>query len=216
MKKINFYHSKFHVHTGFALLVLFILCYTIPNQLEWISPSAVPEVFIDRIIPFQPHWVWIYLFTYVYVVLTYFFVLDKSSAKIFVNTFVLASLLGGVVFFFFPTTIFRELYPLNPNTDLSSLMLYYMRSIDKPKNCIPSFHIALTFATTASLYLHSGKKRILGIVFGVLIAYSTMAVKQHYFLDVFSGMALGSSMFFIVYFSTQKEESSSLGINPVA
>lgn len=215
MINFNFYKPELHVKIGFFLVILFIACYTLPNQLEWLPATPVALVSIDHIIPFQVEWIWFYLITYPYVAIVYFFGLNEEGAKIFVNSYILASAVGAIIFFSYPTIIVRNLYAVNPERSISSLALYYFHFLDKPKNCIPSFHIALTFITSASLYLSCKRKGVLGIILGLLIAYSTMAVKQHYFLDVLSGFILGSASFSWLYFSLRKKESSSLGVKPV-
>ena len=192
MRSLNFYSRKYHIQTGIGLIFLFILCYFIPNQIDWITATPIPEVYIDKIIPFHPIWIWVYVFTYLYVILTYLFFLDESNSRLFVNSFVYICLLGAVAFFFYPTIILRDPYPINPESDLSSYMLYWIRFVDEPKNCFPSFHIAMTFSTSASLYQQGKSKKLWAILFGLLIGYSTMAVKQHYFIDVFAGLFLGA------------------------
>ena len=206
MKSLNFYNRKYHVHTGFALMFLFFLCYIVPNQLEWMTATIVPEVYIDKMISFHPWWIWIYTLTYFYVAFTYLFLLNHSNSKLFVNSFVFICLIGSVIFFFYPTTFSRELYPINPQFDLSSYLLHQIRLIDKPKNCVPSFHIAMTVSTSASLYLQGRSRKVLAVILGLLIGYSTMAVKQHYFLDVFTGLLLGASIFYAVFLIDQKEK----------
>lgn len=201
MKKFNFYKPQYHIQTGFSLALVFVLCYLVPNQIDWLPTTPVSLVFVDQFIRLRPEWIWFYLITYPYVVLIYFLILKGKNAKTFVNSFVLASLVGSMVFLFYPTIIIRDLYTINPDDNLSSWMLHYFRMIDKPKNCIPSFHIALTFITCACLYMQDKTKGFVGIILGFLIAYSTMAVKQHYFLDVVSGLLLGIFAFSTVLIS---------------
>ena len=61
-----------------------------------------------------------------------------------------------------------------------------------PVNCLPSMHVCMSFVAAACLSLVYGRVgRALVWAWFVAICYSTMATKQHYFVDLIAGFALG-------------------------
>jgi membrane-associated phospholipid phosphatase len=79
---------------------------------------------------------------------------------------------------------------------------------DQPSNCLPSLHVAL--ATLGGLCCLKADRLVGGIALGlaVLIAPSTMLVKQHYFADVVTGLALAFGVYwaFVARLPAEKME----------
>src|SRR6185436_14225959 len=58
---------------------------------------------------------------------------------------------------------------------------------DVPENCFPSLHVSLAIIAAA----YWPRARWIGIAWAIAIAVSTMTTKQHYFVDVAGGIAMG-------------------------
>lgn len=85
-----------------------------------------------------------------------------------------------------------------PQTFYESMVFDFLYRIDCPNNSLPSTHAAV--ATLMPLFMIGKIKAgyaALYAFWGLMIALSTLTVKQHYLLDVISGMALAVIIFFI-------------------
>jgi membrane-associated phospholipid phosphatase len=74
---------------------------------------------------------------------------------------------------------------------LGAWVLTHLRGTDPPVNCLPSTHCAMA---VHAAYRLRGEGRLLSTwssVTAVLIAVSTMVLRQHYAVDVIAGVALG-------------------------
>jgi membrane-associated phospholipid phosphatase len=154
----------------------------------------MPKTFIDRIIPFRPHWVWIYLSLYVLSPIGA--ILTRSRENLIRYTIGVAfySVVGFVCFVLFPVAAPR---PAMASGDplYDHLILY-----DRVYNSVPSLHAAC--GIFAVLYLaHISRDSLPRQLRNVLLAaawlwyglilYSTIATRQHYFLDLPPGILLG-------------------------
>lgn len=173
------------------IAITFVGLYVTSNRWLFSTALLVPETIIDQWIPLQVNWVWIYFLTYPYVVLPVFILNTNLSRKNFVISFLTITSLSAFIFFIFPTHFHRELYTLGHGWADQALAL--LRFLDTPVNCVPSLHISASYLATSALffrYRHFFIRLGLSIVF-LLICMSTMATKQHFFLDVFSGGLMG-------------------------
>ncbi|MGZ3726992.1 MAG: phosphatase PAP2 family protein [Pseudobdellovibrio sp.] len=162
----------------------------LPNKIVWLPPTEVGLTFIDRAIPLNSHWIWVYVSYYPFIFLPFLLTRDIKVRKILFFSFVAATGLAFFIFFLYPTTIARELYPLEVR-NWSDSILYLIRTTDESSNCIPSMHVASSLIA-ALTFCYEGKKRgVLAMFWFLMISYSTMATKQHYFYDVVTGTLFG-------------------------
>lgn len=103
---------------------------------------------------------------------------------------------GLLTFWLFPTTVPDfgvdwQLYPA----------LAFLKSQDGGANAMPSLHVAFAVFTAAYLNAHLRScgaptaVRLFNYAWCALIIYSTLATRQHVFLDALAGMALGALAF---------------------
>ena len=88
--------------------------------------------------------------------------------------------------------------PSVTNTDIWATILSWIYTFDKPHNLFPSTHISLSFMST--LILH--KKA--AYIWFILIAFSTLFVKQHYILDILGGLVVGGIGYLIYKIAKEK------------
>lgn len=101
-------------------------------------------------------------------------------------------LLGLIFFYWFPTSVPPAMvdWSLYPGFD-------FLKKIDTAGNACPSLHVAA--AAFSGVWLHRqldemGAGRwvlLVNATWGVAILYSTLATKQHVFLDLAAGLLLG-------------------------
>ena len=164
---------------------------------------------IDDLIPLIPAFVVIYVFSYVFwifgpvaVSLT-----KKEHFKNYIIGLSLAYLIGFLFFIFLPTYMDRVKEGL---MDLSSrpgffygllATVYGADGSDLAFNLFPSYHCLISF------YCYLGVRRqpeiskgfrVYSLVMALLISCSTVFTKQHYILDVVSGIAIAVICYVIV------------------
>ena len=159
------------------------------------KPHELPFTWVDREISFQG------IFNYFYI--SFFFLLltaivftridyaRKCMMVILTNTAVAA-----FFFFFFPTSMRPGYYAAVGYGDQYPTWLIH--HLDRNLNCFPSLHIANAFAATFyfSLFKKAWVKRLVWCWF-LLIGWSVLSTKQHYFLDVLGGMLLSLGSIYI-------------------
>jgi hypothetical protein len=159
--------------------------YLLTNHFQMFKPSLLPETFIDKVIPFLPWTVIPYLLL---ILGMYLFVFINHRQDFFTALIALtiAMLLNYVVYTFFPTTFDR---PASPESGFALPVYLWLTSIDSPANCLPSNHI--TTAAVGCWYLMQHRKGSRGplLILFPLFAMTTLTTKQHYFVDIPSGMA---------------------------
>jgi membrane-associated phospholipid phosphatase len=143
---------------------------------------------IDRLIPFDPAGVWLYLSFFLLIPAAYFACPEKRL--IWLRTaFQLAAIGAGAVFLAWPTTLS---YPADPGGTLSSTLLAALTQVDSAQNCFPSLHMALT--VLAVWALHDDQRPVKNALFwlwGLGIAFSIIQLRRHLFIDLVAGVALG-------------------------
>jgi membrane-associated phospholipid phosphatase len=70
-------------------------------------------------------------------------------------------------------------------------LVFLIYSHDLPFNCFPSTHVSLSLISGAYWIKQAPHSKVYITVFVVLVAASTLFVKQHYIVDVAGGAILG-------------------------
>ena len=171
---------------------IYLLSYQIPKIL--VNPSDLHFVSIplDNVIPlFSPSIViyfaaffqWLYAF---YVLLTH----ETKIAYKYATAVIIGSLIGFACFMLYPTAMHRVEIT---GTSIFDQILKIVYSIDNIICALPSFHCFLSTLVIYVFYETKVDKKILifNIILSILVYASTLLTKQHYFLDVPSGILLG-------------------------
>lgn len=161
----------------------YIAIYQITNRWSLFEPTVLPFSALDRAIPFLPELLPLYVS---YIPFFYWTVVrsenDREANRIFYGTH-LQLLLCVPFFIFFPVTMPRELYY---GDQVYGWIDTFWRWFDSPNNCFPSLHVA-----NCLLFIEFNwrrKLRILHTLTAVVIIGSTLAVKQHYAVDLLGGI----------------------------
>ena len=165
------------------------------SRLGWVNVPAVQAFRVDRMIPFTPAWVWIYLLYYPFCFLPLFLREVRENPSVFSQTLVAFALQFGACFGFFLLWPLRMHHPvLSSGINANILRLLY--GFDLGYNSFPSLHVT-NCVFVSCLYLHLRGLRQALPVCGVagLIAVSTLLVKQHFFSDILVGALLGWGSF---------------------
>jgi membrane-associated phospholipid phosphatase len=102
--------------------------------------------------------------------------------------------LSHLVFFFYQTQVER---PVILGSDVSSSIMRWLYSTDKPFNASPSLHTSLS--TLLVLLWGRVGSRIQPIIalWAAFIIASTLLTKQHYIADVFGGVAVALMSYYV-------------------
>jgi membrane-associated phospholipid phosphatase len=142
-------------------------------------------------VPLVPEWVWIYFLYFPGCLLPLLLSEIRRDIALFRRTAVGFALQFAVAYPFYLLPV-RMRQPVIEPTTVSEEALRWFYSIDPGFNVFPSLHVA-NMAYVASIFTTlRGSYRAAGAwMLCLLIAISTMLVKQHYFVDLPAGALLG-------------------------
>ena len=148
---------------------------------------------IDRAVPFVPETVWVYGTVSYATLFALFWIRDRAALRRLVLTLITAAAICWLGFALYPVAFPRHAYPLPAEITASTARLAELRLSDYPDNCLPSLHVALATALARTLAEKHEPRflRVLAPLWALAIAISTLTVKQHYFVDVWTGALVG-------------------------
>lgn len=153
---------------------------------------------LDNAIPFVPEFVWPYTGGFVLILAVAF--LEDYVFKKFMASFIVSSLICLLVFYMYPNEYIAR--PTLDSSTYTSWLLGIVYKYDGPNNTLPSLHV-LYAMLIASAFKHDGTKPLfvecLVWVACILVAASTLFVKQHCIVDVLSSVAIAFFSNHIVY-----------------
>jgi membrane-associated phospholipid phosphatase len=152
-------------------------------------PIHFPMLAIDRWVPFSPEWISVYQSIYLMLPVAFL-----AGTREDLRRFALG-LVGFTLVIFTCFILVPVCGPRLASCPTTGMYGFLVRN-DLPFNTFPSGHMAsAAYFCCVAIQLTSGRLcRICSVVFPIwvlLIAYSTMATKQHYFVDIPAGVLLG-------------------------
>lgn len=177
-----------------AALVLaqWLIGYNLVNWATWGRTEVrLLQMAVDRAVPFSTDWIIVYSLAYP-VCLSPVFLVSRPRLRTACAAYTLAIAASLCTFLVFPVFIER------PEPDAAALgfaLMRFTRWVDQPFNCFPSLHVSLDFLAaffTATERPRAGRALL---VAATIISFSTMVVKQHYFLDIVAGVLLAALAF---------------------
>jgi membrane-associated phospholipid phosphatase len=193
-------NSKNKIWLGLILFFFSAIAYWVSNHYHFSPPQLLPMTRFDRTIPFIPWTVWIYTSEYSFFIIAYLICRNLINLNKYAYSMVFLQLVSVGIFFIWPTTYPRELFPLpNDLGHLTHWVFSTLRAGDTPDNCCPSLHCSSVFLCSF-LFLQEQRKKF-PLIFGwaLLIAVSTLTTKQHYIVDVVAGLAMALLLHRIFY-----------------
>jgi membrane-associated phospholipid phosphatase len=179
-----------------AFMALFFQAYFHVLKNPAYPVTAMPLTVVDGWIPFTPAAFWAYVSLWVYVGIAP--ALQPSMrALLSYGAWITALCAAGLLcFHFWPTAVPSQAHQLDPAV-ANHPGFALMRGIDAAGNACPSLHVGTAMFTALWLHRMLGDAgaplalRAVNALWFVLIAWSTVAVRQHVVLDVVAGAALG-------------------------
>jgi membrane-associated phospholipid phosphatase len=161
-----------------------------------------PQAFaLDRYIPFVPEWIWVYLLYYPFCFLPLFIREVRNDPRTFRRTLTAFALQFIVSFAFFVFLPLRMAHAGLPS-GLNGQVIGSLYGFDLGFNSFPSLHLA-NIVFVSCLFIHlRGKYWGLAVGCGaLLIAASTLLIKQHFVSDVLLGAFLGWGSFALAFYA---------------
>jgi membrane-associated phospholipid phosphatase len=215
----------------FKLLLVLLLYpavygpYQFLQRHHFFPPTELLPGLVDSRIPFDDRFTWIYLSIYLLMPIGPVLMNTRRQLFPYAAGIILITVLADVVFLFHPTLCPR------PNSIEAGPLYRLLIKIDNPFHGFPSLHAAFAiysgFCAAKLLRMFDRSVYLIAIVWiwVTLILYSTLATKQHTFVDIAAGSALGMTAYFTVFYarltSNQKPlpasvESEPQTIRPIA
>jgi membrane-associated phospholipid phosphatase len=168
----------------------------------------VLRTFIDDQIPRLPIFSIIYLafLPWFWGVVVYSWLKNRSFRQLAYSV-IIVNLIAFGVYLFFQTHVPRESVMGN---DFLSGMLRFIYSYDQPYNAFPSLHVALSSVIATYFVCMKSKCSWAFVAIALLISISTLFVKQHFIVDVLSGVVLGGVVTWLVFKTFQNKIPQSL------
>ena len=187
---------------GTALSVAFGATYLAAQHVPLREPHLLTQGPIDRFVPFDPRWAWPYA-SFEPLMATAWLASTREQLARYAVGFLVVTLAGLACFVCFPTTISR------PDAADAGGLYRLLIALDRPTNCLPSQHVALAVYATlfAGAVTRSRGLLVALAAWALVIAYATLAIKQHYFVDLPAGAALGVAGHWVAWRAWRRERT---------
>lgn len=142
---------------------------------------------LDKLFPYVPEMVYLYMSFYIVVVLSVFLLRTEES---FYR--IIASIIGTLLFTYSLFYLFPDYYPV-PKFDTNTFTTKFLKwcfSADVPNNTSPSLHVSLSFTMAFGIKHYRKKLGILYLIWASGIALSTLMIRKHFLIDSFSGIVM--------------------------
>lgn len=173
----------------FALCVAIMGLYFTTNKISAGMEARQLYTVVDDWIPFAPIWQHVYVSLLLFMIVPHLTVRHRGYLMRYIPVFCGVQVVAALLFLTLPVRMDRP--PAPDDGSFTSWVININYFMDEPSNCFPSLHVAN--ALFCSLVVLRVDKLVGGVslFFAILLSISTMCVKQHFFLDVVAGTALG-------------------------
>lgn len=164
----------------YALLtIVFCIPYFLIQRVPGIHPRTLPLTPVDEAIGYLPGSVYAYQSVYLLIPLLPFLATRRADLFHFVRGFFLLSVVSCTIFLFFPVAGPR------PEHAAGNWMTQLVFSYDRNLNAFPSLHVGLAaYSVLFGSATQSRRLVALCALWLAVIMFATLAMKQHYFLDL--------------------------------
>ncbi|MFA5005960.1 MAG: phosphatase PAP2 family protein [Candidatus Izemoplasmatales bacterium] len=173
------------------------------------SDLSVIFLGLNEAVPFLPWTVWPYVIAYPFWILGFFYIgsRDKTNMYRILLMILVTFTICGLWYLFFQTDVqaWREtsgLFARDPSTfTLSESLTYWIYAAAGPRNANPSMHCLMSWLVILGARLDKKMPKPAKIaiwVLGIAICISTQTLKQHYVIDLITGIALPEAAFWLL------------------
>lgn len=156
---------------------------------------------LDEMIPFQPYWIFIYVFCYVEWTIGYIVISRQGKEHWF--QFALADMMSrlicGAFFILLPTTIIR---PEITGSGISDMLVKLIYTLDPATNLFPSIHCLVSWLCFVGVRKSKNVPKWYKFtmsIYAFLVFVSVVTLKQHVVVDIFAGVIIAEICYYISY-----------------
>jgi membrane-associated phospholipid phosphatase len=191
-------HWRLKLGLTALLTLVFVPLYLLLSHRLWRPLWTPPVIWLDRTIPFQPGWVWAYQSLYLIIGTIPWLATTTSQLRRYVVSFALIATVGLVTFVLCPVAAPRPEI-VAQSAGMSLLLMY-----DGAYGAFPSLHAGFLVMTLAfGFRVMDGRVPILVttllLAWALVILYATLALKEHYAIDLLAGIALALAADWLVW-----------------
>lgn len=187
------------------LALWFYLCWVIAFVLEGLLAQTLPtrdlSSPLDNRIPLVPQFVWFYVLCYVFPLVPILMTRNWHRFNIALLSIAFCTLIGFIGHIGVPIA-FPKLQPAGDSFSEQLVRYIHLRDFQPGAQNFPSLHVAITWIVFLASLRQGRSKFLEGLVLaaGLLIIASTLLIKQHLFIDLIGGTALG----FLVWWAVER------------
>lgn len=163
----------------------------------------------NQSVPFLPWTIWPYVIAYPFWILGFIYIgyRDKTNMYKILLLVLVTFTICGLWYLFFQTDVqaWREtsgLFTRDPSTfTLSESLTYWIYAAAGPRNANPSMHCLMSWLCVLGVRLDKKMPkgiRIMTWVLAIAICISTQTLKQHYIIDMITGIALPEAAYWLL------------------
>lgn len=157
---------------------------------------------VDKKIPFLPVFAWVYFSIEIFVLHPFLFLSEARPFYWMLACFMLNTSLFSLIHFIVPSKVERLEH--DKTGGIAGKMLRQWQRTCKPYGNFPSMHTGFSVPVVIANYMVLGATAgSITLVWAILIASSTLLLKQHYLVDVIAGLGLGlltsALMYLLIY-----------------
>jgi membrane-associated phospholipid phosphatase len=190
---------------GIAMFGFWALSYLLIGAL--VRPERVTRLAfeIDRSIPFDPGWVFLYLCVYPMYLLPFLHHAEPGTHRRLALGYLLVLAVAYTVFLSVPVGFDRPGMPSGAK-HYAMWALGKVHGLDPPWNCMPSTHCAVSLLAGLAFREMGRGIGLWGLATALGIAVSTTLTKQHYVVDVVAGYALALAVYWLLRRASTAEQ----------
>lgn len=161
----------------------------------------------NQMVPFIPETVYPYIIAYPFWALGFFYIgyRSKKNLYIIVSLVLFTFTIAGLTYFFFQTDVqsWRETSGLFDGGDMNftEKIVFWIYNSAGARNANPSMHCMMSWMVIIGARLDKKMPTLAKIVIwviGLSICISTQTLKQHYIIDLITGIALVEGFYWIL------------------
>lgn len=202
LKVPNLITPRNKIPAFFIMVAISTVAYLLTNHLHRVEAMLLPMTAVDEWVPFLPNTIFIYTSDYFLFLWAYMACKDIRETNKFAYAFMSLQFVSFFIFWAWPTTFPRHLFPLPPVDQMNALghqIFSGLRAIESPDSCLPSLHVSCCYLA-AFQFWHQGRKYFpFFLTWATLVAISTLTVKQHYVVDIVGGLAMAVIFYWIFH-----------------
>lgn len=173
-----------------GLTLVFCVPYVYLAHHAFFPVRTLPLWPIDEWAGFRPGWVWVYQSVYLLTGSLPWLAKDWAELKRYLVGFAMLAGVSFLIYVFMPVAA-----PL-PRVERPAGLYWVLRQYDGPYNAMPSLHAGFLYYTLAFARRVFGRPPAwvsIGVLgWAILILWSTLVTKEHYFVDLPAGIALAA------------------------